>query len=131
MPSKGETFLDEVRRAEVRTKRVSHPSITDPLVHLLLFSHAYSTWESLDEAARCSGGCDDEEGSGGKIKETKTVLSRLSEPSTLALCAHICPPMSHLSLKYTWNERRMALNLLLFGSSGSIILFNNKDFLAK
>lgn len=111
---------------------MSHPSITDPLVHLLLFSHPYSTRESLDDAARCSGGCDDEEGGDGKIKKkTKTVLSRLSEPSTLALCACICPPMSHSSWKYTWNKRRMALNLLLFGSSGSIILFNNKDFLAQ
>lgn len=43
---------------------------------------------------RCSGACDNEESSGEKKKKKKTGCVRLSQPATLSLYAHICPPVS-------------------------------------
>lgn len=67
VPSKDEKFLEEVRWAEVRIKRVKVTRIhCGPSVAPLLFSQPYKYIQRmLDEAARWSGGCDEAESNGG------------------------------------------------------------------
>lgn len=76
MPSKDEAFLDMARLVEVRTKRVESYPLTTHHCTSVVFSPIQYIRGSLDEAAMCNGGCDNEESSGGKIKK-KTVCGML------------------------------------------------------
>lgn len=74
MTSEDEAFLDEVSWADVTVKR---EKVTYPPRTLRCTSDVFSPIQyiqrSLDEAARCSGGYDNEESKGVKIKKKDSV----------------------------------------------------------
>lgn len=117
MPSKDEKFLEEVRWAEVRIKRVKVTRIhCGPSVAPLLFSQPYKYIQRmLDEAARWSGGCDEAESNGGI--------------GGSGACTHLSTQSSVVFFfKHLGKKRLMTLNWQLFSSSGSITLIKQSFF---
>lgn len=106
---------------------VSHPPQT--LCTSVVVTRIQYIQRLLDEAASCSGGCDNEESSGGKIKK-KMLCGRLwafPAISTVTVHTYLSPnvPKPNCLLIYTW-KRLVTLNWQLFNSSGSISLIEQR-----